>query len=87
ASKAEKPKVNDPFGLDIPLLVTTKTCPNCKVAISMLEKAGVAYNKVLAEDVRELVDRYEIKQAPTLIARKDDKIEILTGVPAIKSFI
>ena len=87
ASKAEKPKTNDPFGLEIPLLVTTKTCPNCKVAISMLEKAGMAYNKVLAEDVRELVEHYDIKQAPTLIARKDDKIEILTGVPAIKSFM
>ena len=87
ASKVEKPTVNDPFGLDIPLLVTTKTCPNCKVAISMLEKAGVAYNTVLAEDVKELVERYDIKQAPTLIARKDEKIEILTGVPAIKSFI
>ncbi len=87
ASKVEKPAVKDPFGLDIPLLVTTKTCPNCKVAISMLEKAGVAYNTVLAEDVKELVERYDIKQAPTLIARKDEKIEILTGVPAIKSFI
>jgi ribonucleoside-triphosphate reductase len=53
----------------------------------MLEKAGIAYNTVLAEDVKELVERYDIKQAPTLIARKDEKIEILTGVPAIKSFI
>jgi ribonucleoside-triphosphate reductase len=86
-SKAERQKTTDPLSLDIPILVTTKTCPNCKVAVSMLENAGVAYNKVLAEDVRELVEHYDIKHAPTLIARKGDKIEILTGVPAIKSFI
>ncbi|MBE6632496.1 MAG: ribonucleoside triphosphate reductase [Ruminococcaceae bacterium] len=87
ASKTEKPCSNDPFDLEIPLLITTQTCPNCKIAVSMLEKAGVAYNKVMAEDVRDIVERYDIKQAPTLITRKDDKIEVLTGVPAIKSYI
>ena len=86
-SKEQKSTVNDPFSLSVPLLITTKTCPNCKVAISMLEKAGVEYNKVLAEDVKDIVERYDIKQAPTLIAQKDDKIEIVTGVAAIKEFI
>ena len=49
------------------LLFATKTCPNCKMAAIFLEKAGIAYEKVYAEENAELVDRFGIKQAPTLV--------------------
>ena len=49
------------------LLFATKTCPNCKMAAIFLEKAGIAYEKVYAEENAELVERYGIKQAPTLV--------------------
>ena len=37
------------------LLFTTKTCPNCRVAVNSLEKANIPYEIVDAEQNRELV--------------------------------
>ncbi|MBQ4090852.1 MAG: ribonucleoside triphosphate reductase, partial [Clostridia bacterium] len=54
-------------------LFATKTCPNCKMAAIFLEKAGIAYEKIYAEENAELVDRFGIKQAPTLVVVEDGK--------------
>ena len=48
-------------------LFTTATCPNCKIACALLDKEGVAYTKLLANENKEAVDALEIKQAPTLV--------------------
>ena len=68
-------------------LVTTKTCPNCKVAAAMLDKAGIAYTKVLAEERLDLVNKYDIKQAPTMIIEGAGCTEVYVGAPEIKAFI
>ena len=68
-------------------LFATKTCPNCKIAASMLERAGVEYEKLFVEDNEELARSLELKQAPTLIVAGDDGYEKFTGVPAIKEFL
>ncbi|MGN1047764.1 MAG: ribonucleoside triphosphate reductase, partial [Eubacteriales bacterium] len=80
-------KESDAREFDIPMLVTTRTCPNCKIAASMLDKAGIVYNKVLADEERDIVAKFGIKQAPTLIAVMDGKPEAMTGVAAIKAYI
>ena len=80
-------KESDAREFDIPVLVTTRTCPNCKIAASMLDKAGIVYNKVLADEERDIVAKFGIKQAPTLIAVMDGKPEAMTGVAAIKAYI
>ena len=49
------------------VLFTTPTCPNCKVAIPMLEKAGVVFEKLHATENAELALRLGVKQAPTLV--------------------
>ena len=49
------------------LLFVSATCPNCKLAISMLEKAGFLFKKVLATENVELTNQYGVKQAPTLV--------------------
>lgn len=46
-------------------LFTTSTCPNCKIAKQMLE--GQEYEVVDAEQNQELVQKYGIRQAPTLV--------------------
>jgi len=66
-----------------PVLFATKTCPNCKIAASLLDKAGVKYEKVYAEDEPERAKSLGIKQAPTLIAG-DAK---LAGVSDIKKYL
>lgn len=49
------------------LLFSTKTCPNCKMAKMFLDRAGVEYTAVDAEDDRALVLRYNVRKAPTLL--------------------
>lgn len=49
------------------LLFTTRTCPNCQIAIRALDQAGLAYTRVYAEDAPELAQKYGIVAAPTLV--------------------
>ena len=49
------------------MLFGTKTCPNCKLAEKLLDKAKVNYKFVDAEEKPELAKKYSVKQAPTLV--------------------
>ena len=68
-------------------LFASATCPNCKIAESLLTKAGIAYTKVLAEQNKELTESLGIKQAPTLVKAEGGAIEKFATVPNIKKFI
>jgi len=48
-------------------LFTTKTCPNCQMAKNFLDKAGIAYTVIDAEENAELTQRCGVVQAPTLV--------------------
>jgi ribonucleoside-triphosphate reductase len=65
------------------LLFASKTCPNCKVAEAMLQKAGVKYTKIIAEENVELVKQYGVKQAPTLAVNG----QMIVNVSNIKKYI
>ncbi len=69
------------------MLFTTKTCPNCKVADTLLQKAGIAFEKVDAEDNAQLSQELGIRQAPTLVVLNGDKYETFANVSNIKRFI
>ncbi len=69
------------------ILVATATCPNCKMAAAFLDKAGIPYVKVLAEESRELVAKYDIKQAPTLIVPTEGGVEKFVNLSNIKKYI
>ena len=69
------------------VLFTTKTCPNCKVAGAMLEKAGLPFETADAQDNRELVGLYEIKQAPTLVVLQGDRCEKFVNLSNIKRYV
>ena len=68
-------------------LFATATCPNCKIACALLDRAGVEYAKLLAEDAPELAKELGIKQAPTLVVVSDGVSERFAGVSEIKRFI
>ena len=68
-------------------LFATATCPNCKIAMPMLDKAGVAYVKLLAEENAELVTALGIKQAPTLVVIAGGAADKFVGVSEIKKYI
>ncbi len=68
-------------------LFTTATCPNCKIACALLDKAGVAYEKLLANENAEAATALGIKQAPTLVVVKNGEASKYAGVSDIKKFI
>ena len=68
-------------------LFTSPTCPNCKIACSMLDKASYPYQKVMATENVELTNALGIKQAPTLVVVSGGKAEKYAGVAAIKNLL
>ena len=68
-------------------LFTTATCPNCKIACSVLDKAGVQYSKLLANENAELTTSLGVKQAPTLVVVKGGEVQKFTGVSDIKKIL
>ena len=68
-------------------LFTTETCPNCKIAAAMLDKAGIAYEKRLASQYPAQVEEFGIRQAPTLVVAKGGNVQKYVGVAEIKGMI
>ena len=69
------------------MLFTTKTCPNCKAAKSMLDKAGITYDVVDAEENADLAKKFGVMQAPTLVVADSEKFEKITNLSNVKKFI
>ena len=69
------------------LLFKTPTCPNCKAAMALLDRAGVAYTAVNATEARELTEKYGVKQAPTLVIRNGEGFEKYRGVSDIRGWL
>ena len=68
-------------------LFTRTTCPNCRVAEKMLDKAGFAYENLTAEEHPELCRKYGIKGAPTLVLSDGVHFEKYYGVAEIKKLL
>ena len=69
------------------ILFASKTCPNCKAAAMLLDKAGVKYRKIYAEDEPQLAVQYGVKQAPTLITVKNGEAERHVNLSNIRKYI
>lgn len=74
-------------GGDEIILFASKTCPNCKAAAMLLDKAGVKYTKIYAEDEPQLAVQYGIKQAPTLLTVKGGEAERYVNLSNIRKYI
>ena len=68
-------------------LFTTKTCPNCRIVKPMLERAGISYEVMDAEENLELAQTYRLTQAPSLVAVTGDTFTVYPGVSAISNYI
>ena len=82
ACEEEKPQT-----LQETLLFGTKTCPNCKMAKMLLEKAGVKYKWVDAEENVELTTKMGVKKAPTLLVPEDGEVRVFENASNIKGYI
>ena len=66
-------------------LFTTKTCPNCKIVREMLQ--GEDYQLIDAEENPELVKKYGIMQAPTLVVTDGTHSKKYVNASNIKRYI
>lgn len=69
------------------LLFTTKTCPNCKMAKMMLDKAGIKYTVIDAEDQKNLTQKYGVKKAPTMLVANGQGYDRYENASFIKKFV
>ena len=69
------------------LLFATKTCPNCKMAKMLLDKANIKYQVIDAEENVELTKKYNVKKAPTLLVPTEEGIDVFENASNIKGFI
>ncbi len=72
---------------NVAYLFATPTCPNCKIACSILDKVGFSYEKVYATDKPELANKYGVKQAPTLVIVSGGEVAKYVGVSDIRKFL
>ena len=74
-------------GLKRPLLFTRNGCPNCKTSKMMLDKAGIKYDIVNAEEDKELTLKYGVKKAPTLLVPGENGITSYDNASEIRKYI
>ncbi|MBE5739071.1 MAG: ribonucleoside triphosphate reductase [Clostridiales bacterium] len=73
--------------LDKITLFATKTCPNCKMAKMLLDKAGKEYIVIDAEENSELTNKFNVKKAPTLLVPTADGIRYFDNASEIRRYI
>ena len=71
------------------VLVATHTCPNCSAAKKMLEKAGIAYSVLYADEAEgaAFAERMGIIQAPTLLLPADGGYHKYTNIAEIAGLV
>ena len=72
-----------------PLLLTSRTCPNCKMAKKLLSEAYFAFRLVLAEEAEgaALARKYGVASVPTLFVPKGDDYQIYQGISGVQVFL
>ena len=69
------------------ILFSRLTCPNCRVAEGLLGKAGVQYEKLIADENVDLCRTYGVKGAPTLVLTDGENHVNYYSVPEIKKYL
>ena len=86
ACECEKCEKEAPKVTEI-MLFTSPTCPNCKMAKMMLEKAGIGYKNIDAIANKDLTMAYGITKAPTLLVPNGDSYDVYDDASQIRGYI
>ncbi len=76
-------------GQTVPVLVTTRTCPKCKVIRKYMDDHQIPYRVVVAgeKEADQLIAQFRITSAPTLIASDSQGMKAYTDIPAIRAYL
>ena len=69
------------------LLFTTKTCPNCRQAEKLLNEKGIKFEEIDATENDELVNKYNVMAAPTLVITNGQDISKYNGIVDVQKYI
>ena len=70
------------------VLVTTTTCPNCRIAKKLLDDAGISYEVSNADENPAIAKEHGITKAPTLlIFEEDGSVKKLSDLSAIRAVV
>ena len=69
------------------LLFTTKTCPNCRQAEKLLNEKGIKFEQIDASENEELVNKYNVMAAPTLVITNGESTNIYKGIVDVQKYI
>ncbi len=84
APVSEAPKTGS--GASLRLFATT-TCPNCKIIAAQMDRMGIPYEKIYANEHPEEARALGIRQAPTLVVEQNGETVKYTNVSEIKKFL
>lgn len=72
---------------ETPMLFTTAACTNCSMVKKTLTNAGIAYRVIDAGERRDLVEKYGVYQAPTLVVETSGGVDTFPGLNGINNYI
>ena len=68
-------------------LFVTSTCSNCKMVEEILKEKDISFIEIDANENQDLVNKYNIMSAPTLIVNNNGKEEAITSLSNIVDYI
>jgi ribonucleoside-triphosphate reductase len=68
------------------LLFTAPTCPHCVMARKALDEAQLPY-RAMGTDDQEIIKKYDIRQAPTLVVLTDGETARFDGLANVRAYI
>ncbi|MBQ3596660.1 MAG: ribonucleoside triphosphate reductase [Clostridia bacterium] len=83
----QKEQVSVDVEMNGPILFTRNGCPNCKTSKMMLDKAGIKYEVINAEENKELTLKYGVKKAPTLLVPNGNGVDAYDNASEIRKYI
>lgn len=87
SKKVEAAKLATPIYNVNHLLFTTKSCPNCKMVMKLMEEKKIPYILVDAENNPNLVKEYDVLQAPSLAVVSDHDTHTYHGLNEVMAYL
>ncbi|HAL19068.1 MAG TPA: ribonucleoside triphosphate reductase [Spirochaetaceae bacterium] len=67
----------------MPVLFTTRSCPNCPEAKRTLDESGIKYKVMDAYDNKDIAEIYHVTSVPSFIPNPEEREFVLSGVTKI----